>query len=87
MDLAKPGQLVTSAEIRDALADKPDAEFEDPGECYLKNVKEPIRAFLIHPQGLAPPIAPMLSAEALLPTVAVVPFTPHSRALDHFILG
>ena len=51
MALARPGEIVASAEVRDALASELDAEFEDLGDCHLKNVEEPVRAFRVHPVG------------------------------------
>ncbi|WP_428686898.1 adenylate/guanylate cyclase domain-containing protein [Roseibium sp.] len=87
MALARPGEIVASAGVRDALASELDAEFEDMGDCHLKNVAELVRAFRVHPVGTHPNIVPMLRSEDLFPTIAVIPFTPRSRSRDHYALG
>ena len=43
--LAGPGEIVVSAEIRDGLTAELDADVEDLGECYLKHVQHPVRAY------------------------------------------
>ncbi|MEC9470189.1 MAG: adenylate/guanylate cyclase domain-containing protein, partial [Pseudomonadota bacterium] len=83
MSLARPGEIVASAEVRDALASELDAEFEDLGDCHLKNVAETVRAFRVHPVGTHPSIFPLQQFEDLFPTVAVIPFTPRSRSRDN----
>ncbi|MXN64908.1 hypothetical protein GR183_08310 [Stappia sp. GBMRC 2046] len=87
MTLARPGEIVATAEVRDALSNELDGEFEDIGECHLKNIAEPVRAFRVHPFGTHPKVVPLLRYEDLLPTIAVIPFTPRSRSKDHFTLG
>ncbi|WP_074920789.1 adenylate/guanylate cyclase domain-containing protein [Sedimentitalea nanhaiensis] len=87
MTLARAGQIVTSADVRDAVTDGVHADFEDLGECYLKNLAHPVRAFLVHPQGTSLQTLPMLVAEDLLPTIAVIPFTPKSRSERQIALG
>lgn len=71
--LAGPGEIVVSAAMRDGLADGLDADVEDLGDCWLKHIDQPVRAFRIGPAGpgpvtAAPPPMP------LRPTVAVIPF-------------
>ncbi|WP_436644281.1 adenylate/guanylate cyclase domain-containing protein [Microbaculum sp. FT89] len=87
MSVARPGEIVATAEVRDALSNELDAEFEDIGECHLKNVAHPVRAFRVHPIGTHPSVVPLLRYEDLLPTVAVIPFAPRSRSRDHYALG
>lgn len=87
MSVARPGEIVATAEVRDALSNELDAEFEDIGECHLKNVAHPVRAFRVHPIGTHPSVVPLLRYEDLLPTVAVIPFAPRSRSRDHYTLG
>ena len=43
--LADPGGCVVSAEARHALVPGVDADFEDMGQCWLKNLGEPVRAW------------------------------------------
>ena len=87
MTLAHAGQIVTSADVRDAATDGLHADFEDLGECYMKHLAQPVRAFLVHPQGTSPQTVPMLVAEDLLPTIAVIPFAPKAPVDDQFALG
>lgn len=87
--LAGPGDLVVSAEVRDRLTPALDAEFEDLGECYLKHVRLPVRAYRVHPPGPRPRIAIADGPEApsLRPAIAVIPFSTLSRASDDFLVG
>jgi adenylate cyclase len=43
--LAGPNETVVSAAVRDQLAHGVDASFRDMGECFVKNVVEPVRAY------------------------------------------
>ena len=45
--LAGPGEIVISSELRDQLTDGLDAELEDLGDCHLKHVAEPVRAYRV----------------------------------------
>lgn len=47
--LADPGGCVVSAEARHALVQGVDADFEDMGQCWLKNLGEPVRAWRARP--------------------------------------
>ena len=55
------------------MANSVDAEFEDVGPVYLKNVPEPIHAFRVVSSEEFSRIAPLMSPEDLLPTIAVLP--------------
>ena len=72
--LAAPGETVVSAEVRDALVPGLHAEVEDLGECYLKHLAEPCRAFRVGPAGTAgaAPVEPTPTARAEH-SIAVVP--------------
>lgn len=86
--LAGPGEIVVSAAVRDQLTPYLDADVEDLGECYLKHVREPVRAYRVGPPGERPVIAsgthvvPQLS-----PTVAVIPFAGRGVAHDEEMIG
>ncbi len=72
--LAGPGEVMVTAEVRDGLTDGLDAVVEDMGECYLKHVAEPVRAYRVGPAGLAPILQSHgQPASNLWPTLAVVP--------------
>ncbi len=86
--LAGPREFVVSSELRDQLTAGLDADIEDLGECHLKHVKEPVRAYRIGQTGRAP-VAP---AEAppppdLRPTIAVIPFEARSNEPEHLVIG
>ena len=72
--LAGPGEIVVSAQARDALTAAVDADVVDLGECYLKHVSEPVRAFRLGPPGLLPAMPPPIGFDDLAPVIAVMPF-------------
>ena len=84
--LAGPDEIVVSADVRDQLTPELDADIEDLGECYLKHVQEPIRAFRIGPPAPRPLFDATL-AEDLKATVAVIPFYTRGVSPAHEILG
>src|SRR5207249_4525910 len=58
-----------------------DADVEDLGDCYLKHVQKPIRAYRVGPPGARPAIEPIVGGgHDLRPTIAVIPFS--ARSLD-----
>jgi class 3 adenylate cyclase/TolB-like protein len=71
--LAGPGETVISAAVRDQLTTDVDGDIVDMGECHLKHIEAPIRAYRLGPRVVRPPL-PELHA-ALRPTIAVIPFT------------
>jgi adenylate cyclase len=86
--LAGPGEIVVTADFRDQLAPLLDAQIEDLGECHLKHVREPIRAYRIGPPGHEPVVRPGNSIKLnLRPTIAVIPFATRSNEPGHELLG
>ena len=85
--LAGPGEIVVSAHVRDQLTPVLDADVEDLGECYLKHVRHPVRAYRIGPPGPRPVIKSGFSQWELRPTLAVIPFTPRDVGPEHYVLG
>jgi adenylate cyclase len=86
--LAGPGELVVTASLRDRLAAGLDADIEDLGDCHLKHVNEPIRAYRVGPIGHAPVIdREPEGRQDLRPTIAVIPFESRSTEPDHFVIG
>ena len=49
--LAGPGEIVVTSDVRDQITAGLDADVEDLGECHLKHVKEPVRAYRVGPRG------------------------------------
>jgi adenylate cyclase len=85
--LAGPGEIVVSAPARDQLTSGIDADIEDLGECYVRNLDAPIRAYRVGPPGPRPLIRPGRRVGELLPSIAVVPFAAHGPWPEHQILG
>ncbi len=73
--VARPGQTVVSARVRDTLSNAPDTDFEDLGRLHLKNVARPVQAYLLRSNGKALRVGPRIASADLLPTVAVIPLT------------
>ena len=86
--LAGPRELVVTTELRDQLTAGLDADIEDLGECHLKHVKGPIRAYRV---GQAGHESVLPSANATVqdfrPTIAVIPFEARSNEPEHFVIG
>ncbi len=78
--LAGPDEIVVSADVRDQLTPALDADIEDLGECYVKHVQAPVRAFRVGAPGEQPVIERGNLAEDLRATIAVIPF--RSRAMQ-----
>lgn len=73
--LAGPGETMVTAEVRDGLTDGLDAKVEDMGECYLKHVAQPVRAFRVGEAGPSPTLMPSAGTSlSPQPTIAVLPF-------------
>jgi TolB-like protein/tetratricopeptide (TPR) repeat protein len=87
MTLAGPGEIVISARVRDQLTPDLDADIEDLGDCYLRHLPDPVRAYRIGPPGPRPLIRRTLGQDDLAPTIAVVPFSPRHVPLEHDIIG
>lgn len=86
--LAGPGEIVVTAELRDRLTAGLDADVEDLGECHLKHVKAPVRAYRVGPVGGAPVIQARDTLPAdFRPTIAVIPFEARSNEPEHFVIG
>ena len=86
--LAQPGEVVVTAEVRDELVDGLDAQLDDLGECYVKHLSEPVRAYRVAATrseevngGTTRPGA------ELRPTIAVIPFRAHAGDMHAQSLG
>jgi adenylate cyclase len=73
--LAGPGETVVTSPVRDHITDGIDAQIEDLGECYLKHIEQPVRAYRVGAAGAAPVLAAQSDYNTpLQPTIAVIPF-------------
>lgn len=85
--LAGPDEIVVSADVRDQLTPALDADVEDLGECYVKHIQQPVRAFRLGLPGEQPVIDTLASSDDLRATIAVIPFTPRSVSAGTDVLG
>jgi adenylate cyclase len=86
--LAGPDEIVVSADVRDQLTPALDADVEDLGECYVKHVAQPLRAYRLGLPGEQPVVEPGSSAlQDLRPTIAVIPFQSRTPGEAESVLG
>lgn len=87
--LAGPGETVASSVLRENLLADYDADMEDMGECYLKHLAEPVRAFRLWPV-LPPRHAPAPPSQVgceLRSSIAVLPFADRDGSARAHALG
>jgi len=87
MGLANPGEIVASQSVRDNLTADLDAEVEDLGDCFLRHVSQPVRAYRIGPPGARAVIQPALSLQDWTPSIAVIPFDCRASDRGHQVVG
>lgn len=88
MTLAKPGEVVLSANARDQLIPGLDAEPEDLGECYLKHLPAPVRAYRLRSSLPQAPLAmPNDNPRVLQAGVAMLPLQSLRDDEGHGALG
>lgn len=85
--LAGPGEIVVSAGVREQITATLDADIEDLGECYLKHLRNPIRAYRVGPPGSQPVIDARVSFGDLRPAIAVVPFATRDGSQSNHLVG
>jgi adenylate cyclase len=86
--LAGPGEVIVSAPVRDQLTPVLDGDIEDLGDCYLKHLVSPVRAYRVGSAGAAPVIEPGSSRPLdLRPTIAVIPFAARGAEPGHALIG
>lgn len=73
--LAEPGETVAGTVVRDQLTDGLDAQVQDLGDCYLKYLSDPVRAYRLGtPEALA--AAGVRTGRDPAPHLAIVPLSP-----------
>jgi len=87
MTLAGPGEIVISQHVRDGLTPGLDAEVDDLGDCYVRGLAQPVRAYRLGPHQVHLGTAPTVVFDELTPAIAVVPFASRMLANDHGVLG
>ncbi len=84
--LAGPGEIVVSQHVRDGLTADLDADIEDLGDCHVRGIPEPVRAYRVGPPGPQPKVD-AASFDELAPSIAVVPFASRNAATDQGVIG
>jgi len=78
--LANPGEIVVSVQVRDQLTSGLDGSIEDLGEQRLRNRERSVRAFRVWPSKDALRLAPSSAVNVHgRPSVAVIPFQVRSN--------
>jgi adenylate cyclase len=80
--LAPPGSIVASAAVCNELTPTLDAEIEDLGDCCLREMNQPVRAFRLEPPDRPSGVESLLRSDDLRPTIAVIPFAEHGSGHD-----
>lgn len=83
--LVGPDEICLSAAVRDLVTADLDADIEDLGECYVKHLSHPIRAYRVAPPS-GMPLAGSPAGE-ILPALAVIPFSTRDSDDTHHVLG
>lgn len=78
--LGLPGQVVLSSDAHDELIDGLHASFEDLGDCWLKHVDEPVRAY--RARALATPLNDIQVAASPVPPRDGASLAPRLAVLD-----
>jgi adenylate cyclase len=87
-NLGGPGETIVSAEIRDSLTDGLDGDIEDLGDCYVKHIAEPVRAYRVSSVGVEPSLPARREYEMdAQTTIAVIPFDARSDHAEHLAIG
>lgn len=73
-ELAEPGGICVSAKVHAEVARKLEFAYQDLGECALKNIAEPVRAFHIGAGRPAARERPSAPAAPTKPSIVVLPF-------------
>ncbi len=83
--LAEPGGICVSGTVREHVAGRLDAVFEDLGEQHLKNIAEPVRVFRVRPGSATRAPAPAVVSDR--PSIAVLPFENMSDSREYEFLA
>ncbi len=82
LSLVDGGEIVVSANAHDQFTAGLDADMEDLGYCYLKNVTEPVRAFRVRRPGFRVARGRRPRSIDIRPVLAVIPFEDKSAASE-----
>jgi adenylate cyclase len=82
MTLAGPGETVITQRVRDRLTQSLDADVEDLGDCYLRHIALPVRAYRVGPPSSRLSTRPTLVMDEIAPSIAVMPFEARPRPAE-----
>jgi class 3 adenylate cyclase/TolB-like protein/Tfp pilus assembly protein PilF len=82
MTLAGPGETVITQRVRDRLTQSLDADVEDLGDCYLRHIALPVRAYRVGPPSPRLSTRPTLVMDEIAPSIAVMPFEARPRPAE-----
>jgi adenylate cyclase len=86
--LAGPGETVVSDTVRDGLTDGLDADVEDLGDCFLKHIDRPVRAYRVGGVGASPVLKAVRDDQQhLRPTLAIIPFAMRLGGQHDYAIG
>jgi adenylate cyclase len=85
--LAKPGEVLVTAELRDKLADGLDADFEDLGYQRVGPFEQTVRLFRAHPGQGDVSDRLIVANRDLRPGLAVIPFTGGIPEAERWMIG
>jgi adenylate cyclase len=74
VSLAEPDQIVVSAALKEAIPNVIGIDAEDLGECYLRNIEQPIHCYRLRVLERAETNRAILPVTSPLPKLAVAPF-------------
>lgn len=86
--IANPGETAVTCSIRDQLVDDVHGAIEDMGDCYVRSLSSPIRAFRVGPAGRnSDAFEPNRPSESTTPAIAIIPFRTTSSSPDVRAVG
>lgn len=85
--LARPGEVLLTAELRDRLSDGLDADFEDLGYRQVRPSSRPVRLFQAHAGRTDAPDWSTVAHRDLRPGLAVIPFKGGIPEAKRWMIG
>ena len=85
--LAAPGQVIVTADVRDASFMDPGLDFEDLGDLILPDSKITKRVFRANLRSALMAVPARLLSDDVLPTIAVIPLRPLDSGSPDAMLG
>lgn len=85
--LAKPGEVLVTADLRDGLADGLDADFEDLGYRRVEPFIQPVRLFRARTAQADGSDRATVAKHDLRPGLAIIPFKGAVTEAKHWIIG